>query len=408
VEINRIKLLKFVHTFDIGGTERHVVNLAQRLDRDQFDLSFGCLYKTGPFLKDVERLQIPVEHYHVASLRSGRALKEGLRCAGQIRSNGIDIVHTYGFYPNMFAIPAASLAGASAIVASIRDTGDICTPKQCRMQKLVCHFADCILVNAEAIRQKLIADGYKGAKIKVIKNGIDLSRFEKAHDQGKLRYEYRLSPDAPLVMMLARLSVVKGIEYFLEAAAITAQRFENARFLIVGDLKDDHHDYRETLKRQADRLGLARRVIFTGFRLNVAEVLAEATVSVLPSLAEGLSNTLLESMAAGLPIVATSVGGNPEVVEDGATGLLVPPRDSDALARAISRLLAHAEMARRFGAAGRQRVARHFSLERMTQDTEGLYRQLLETARRRTASANGDGRFSRRWHRSRNPLRAPR
>jgi glycosyltransferase involved in cell wall biosynthesis len=405
VEINRIKLLKFLHTFDIGGTERHVVNLAERIDREQFDLSFGCLYKTGPFLKDIERMQIPIEHYPVPSLRSGRALREGLRCAGRIRSHGIDIVHTYGFYPNMFAIPAASLAGASAIVASIRDTGDICTPKQCRVQKLVCHFADRILVNAEAIRQKLIADGYNGAKIKVIKNGIDLSRFEKIRDQGRLRSEYRLPANAPLVMLLARLSAIKGIEYFLEAAVITARRFENARFLIVGDLKDDPA-YRATLKRFADRLGLGRRVIFTGFRLNVAEVLAEATVSVLPSLAEGLSNTLLESMAAGLPIVATRVGGNPEVVEDGATGLLVPPRDASALAQAISRLLAHGEMARRFGDAGRRRVARHFSLERMTQDTEGLYRELLEAARQRTV--NPDGRFARRWQRSRNILRTPR
>lgn len=405
MEINRIKLLKFLHTFDIGGTERHVVNLAERIDREQFDLSFGCLYKTGPFLKDIERMKIPIEHYPVPSLRSGRALREGLRCAGRIRSHGIDIVHTYGFYPNMFAIPAASLAGASAIVASIRDTGDICTPKQCRVQKLVCHFADRILVNAEAIRQKLIADGYNGAKIKVIKNGIDLSRFEKIRDQGRLRCEYRLPANAPLVMLLARLSVIKGIEYFLEAAVITARRFENARFLIVGDLKDDPA-YRATLKRYADRLGLGRRVIFTGFRLNVAEVLAEATVSVLPSLAEGLSNTLLESMAAGLPIVATRVGGNPEVVEDGATGLLVPPRDSGALAQAISRLLAHAEMARRFGDAGRRRVARHFSLERMIQDTEGLYRELLEAARQRTV--NPDGRFAGRWQRSRNMLRTPR
>jgi glycosyltransferase involved in cell wall biosynthesis len=242
-----------------------------------------------------------------------------------------------------------------------------------RVHKFVCRRADCVLVNAEAIRRQLIASGYNGEKIQVIKNGIDLTPFAGNGDSGKIRYEFGISPSAPLIVVLSRLSWYKGIEYFLEAAAQVSKRFEAARYLIVGGFKDDPN-YIASLKRQAIRLGLGRRVIFAGFRLDVPDVLADADLSVLPCHSgEGLSNALLESMAAGLPIVATTVGGNPEVVEEGATGLLVPPRDGEALGRSISLLLADSEMARRFGRAGRERAAKHFSIERMIRETENFY-----------------------------------
>jgi len=376
MKTNRIKLLEFLTTFHIGGTERHVVNLVRRLDTMKFDIGMGCLNKTGPFLKDIERMQIPVEEYTIGSLRSRRAFQEQLRCARSIRAQGIDIVHTYGFYSNVFAVPAAKLGGARHVIASVRDTLEF-PPVQRAVHKLVCRFADHILVNADVIRQRLIAEGYNGEKIHVIKNGIDLSRFTQKTESGKLRQELGLYPTAPVVVVLARLSKVKGIEYFLEAAAAVAKRCEEARFLIVGDLKDDPA-YKASLKRQAIRLGLGRRVIFTGFRLDVPELLAEATISVLPChTGEGLSNSILESMAAGLPIVATTVGGNPELVDDGRTGILVPPRDAGALAGAISLLLSDADMARRFGAAGRERALKEFSLERMVRTTENFYLSLM-------------------------------
>ena len=408
MEINRIKLLKFLHTFEIGGTERQVVTLARKLDPAKFDLSMACFYRTGPFLQDIERRRIPLTEYEVRSLRSAAAFKEALRCAGDLRRERTEIVHAYGFYSNVFAIPAARLAGVPVVIGSIRDTLDS-PPLQRHVHKMVCRLADCVLVNAEVIKERLVAEGYNGAKIEVIKNGIDLSRFARRNEDCKVRLEFGLPPAAPLVVVLARLSRFKGIEYFLQAAAIVAKRFDEARFLVVGDLIYDPA-YRSELKRQAVRLGLGKRVIFTGFRLDVPEVLSEASISVLPChSAEGLSNSLLESMAVGLPVVATTVGGNPEVVDEGRTGILVPPREAEALAQAISLLLANPEKARRFGAAGRERVARHFSLDRMAQDTEALYMKLLEAAGWRTSAANPQRVFpKRRWYRSRNLLRAPR
>ena len=135
--------------------------------------------------------------------------------------------------------------------------------------------------------------------------------------------------------------------------------------------------YQQVLERQARRLGIADRVRFTGFRLDVPALLAASTVSVLPSLSEGLSNTVLESMAAGIPVVTTSVGGTPEAVTDGETGLLVVPRDPPALARAIGRVLDDPDLARRLGENARDRIERQFSLERMARTTEDLYRALV-------------------------------
>jgi glycosyltransferase involved in cell wall biosynthesis len=166
-------------------------------------------------------------------------------------------------------------------------------------------------------------------------------------------------------------------------------RIPRAKFLIIGD-NSFEPQYREELKQQVVTLGLQDHVIFTGFRLDVPDILSSLAVSVLPSVSgEGLSNSLLESMAAALPVVATNVGGTPEVVVDGETGLLVPCRDSAALAEAICRVLLTPGLRQTFGQAGRRRVLDHFSNERMIRTVERLYEELLETRRRKPAAASG-------------------
>jgi glycosyltransferase involved in cell wall biosynthesis len=166
---------------------------------------------------------------------------------------------------------------------------------------------------------------------------------------------------------------MKGVEYFIDAAAILAQRFADVRFLVAGDGAS-----RGDLEDRARRLGLGSRIVFTGFRSDVRELLSEAAISVLPSLSEGTSNTLLESMAAGIPVIATQVGGNPEVIEDGVSGLLVPPRDSSAIAAAVSRLLSDEKLASQLGQAGMRRVSDLFSLSGSIHQTEHLYQRLVE------------------------------
>ena len=385
---NRIKLLKFVPNFGVGGTERQFANLALALDPSRFELSFACLRRWGKYLDVLEPWQRTMAEYKIQSLYYPHSFAQQLRLARSLRRDRIQILHTYNFYANVFAIPAAWLAGVAVIVASIRETGAYLTPMQKRVQKFVCRYADCVLVNADAVKQWLLAQGYRREQIVVIRNGIDLSRFVTRNGSGQLRQELGLPARAPLVAVLARLNQMKGIEYFLEAAAVIAGRCPDARFLIVGsnliprdDTAVEDVAYRRALESSVVRLGLDGRVVFTGMRLDVPEILSALSVSVLPSLSEGLSNTLLESMAAGVPVVATRVGGNPEIVEEGVTGFLVPPRDPAALAKAVCQLLENPELASRFGQAGRQRVVECFSLERMVRETERLYLSLLNQAR---------------------------
>lgn len=388
--MQRIRLMKFLTLFGFGGTERQVTTFVRMLDRSRFDPRFACLKRWGHFLDDIERVcQIPVTEYRISSLYKPGTLWQQYRFAGEMRRHRTQIVHSYNFYANTFAVPAAKLAGVPVVIASVRDTGMNITPARMHVHKLVCRFADCILVNAEAVRDWLIKEGWQAEKITVIRNGIDLSTFTRTHGAAGLRQEFGIPAHAPIVLVLARLAPQKGIESFLNAAAAVHRRFPDTRFLIVGatfshdrenkgEIKQDE-TYPQALRAQAERLGLGDRVIFTGYRSDVPSLLSQVSVSVLPSLSgEGLSNTILESMAVGTPVVATTVGGNPEIIEDRISGLLVPPRDPDALAQAISAVLKDGELATRLGRAAKRRVTELFSRERMVRETQDLYMQLLE------------------------------
>lgn len=378
----KVRLLQFVTDFNIGGTERQVLNLALGLDSSRFELHMACFRRQGKLAQELEGQGLPFSEYGIGRLWGPQTFRQQLRFLLYLKRRRIQIVHTYGFYPNVFAIPAAAVARRAVIIASIRDTGVLLTPARKRVQKLACRPADCIVANAEAVRQWLISEGYDPKKITVIQNGIAVSRFVRRNGNGKLHQELGLPSGSPLVAVLSRLNQLKGVQHFLEAARLAAERSPQVRFLILGD-----GTYRGELERYAALLGLGERVVFTGFRTDVPEVLSEVSVSVLPSFSEGLSNVLLESMAAGVPVVATRVGGNPEVVQDGVTGFLVPPGNPEALAHAIRQVLENPELASRFGCAGKQRVMEQFSLQRMVEKTQRLYVNLLDRCKGRKAGS---------------------
>jgi glycosyltransferase involved in cell wall biosynthesis len=381
-----IRLLKFLAWIAIGGSERQVLNIRHGIDASRFDLHLGCF---GCFDEQiaVDLSGTPLEIYKIKKLYGIRTVKECLRLASYLRHNRIDIVHAYNFYGNVFALPAARLAKVPVVLASIRDTGEYWTTRQRAVNKIVCRLADRIIVNAEAIKRGLVLEGYRPERITVIPNGIICPPLKNSHERA-LHQEFGLSPDDVLIGVVSRIARLKGLEYFLAAAPDVIARIPQAKFLIIGD-NSFNPQYREELKEQVVRLGLQNRVIFTGFRLDVPKILSSLAVSVLPSISgEGLSNSLLESMAAAVPVVATNVGGNPEVVVDGVTGLLVPSKDPAALAQAICRVLLTPGLRQTFGQAGRRRVLEQFSNERMIRTVERLYGELLDASRRKPATVS--------------------
>lgn len=370
------RILKVVPTLMCGGTENQFMTLGRLLDRSRFELEFACLRRWGPFVKELAQLQIPLHEYQVTTFRSVQALAQQARLARHIARRGIDIVHAYNFYGNVFAVPPARLV-APVVIASIRDRAPYLTPMQKRVQRYACQFADCVLVNADAVKDWLIGEGYDPANIVVIRNGVDLARFDGRPAGERIRAEFGLAPGTPLVTVVSRLTRLKGLEYFLEAAAALKPRYPQARFLLVGETSPHDRQYLTELKDLAAAYGVADRVIFTGLRSDVPALLGAADVAVMPSLNEALSNVLLESMAAAAPLVATRVGGTPEAVIDGQTGLLIEPGDAGAITRAVARLLDDRELATRLGGAARHLIATRFSVEQMVRSTEQLYTELL-------------------------------
>jgi L-malate glycosyltransferase len=380
--VTTARVLNVVPTLMCGGTENQFMTLARMLDRMRFDVEFACLRRWGGFVDELLARNIPLTEYPVSTFRSLAAVAQQARLTRHIRRRRIQIVHAYNFYGNVFATPPARLV-APVVIASIRDRAPYLTRMQKRVQRYACQFADCILVNADAVKEWLIADGYDASKIAVIRNGVDLTRFDNLPPRVNLRRELGLPDDTPLVGVVSRLTRLKGLEHFLEAAAIVRARMPAVRFLVAGETSPMDRDYLRELQEYAVRCGVAEHVIFTGIRADVPAVLASLTVSVMPSLNEALSNVVLESMAAGAPTVATRVGGTPEAVGDGVTGILIPPADSVAMADAIVHVLSNPQLAAHLGCAARARIADHFSVRRMVRATEDLYTDLLERKQRK-------------------------
>ena len=383
----RIRVLKVVPTLRYGGTERQFMTLSASLDPGRFEVNLACLRPGGGLAAEAVRHGLPVDTYDIGPFHSARTLALQARFARDIARRRIDVVHAYNFYGNVFALPPARLAGAPVVLASIRDCGPYLTPMQLRVQRLMCRAATRVVVNAGAVRDWLVADGYDPGRIVVIPNGVDLERFRAPIDRAGVRGSLGLPPHVPLVTVVSRVTRLKGLEEFICAASMLSEMHPRARFVVAGEPAPGDEGYLASLRRLAARLGVDDRVVFAGLRHDVPALLGASAVAVMPSLNEAMPNALLEAMAAGTPTVATRVGGTEEAMTDGATGLLVPPGDAKALGSAICRMLDEPVLATAFGNAARRRIEQRFSLERMVSDTEQLYLDLLRQRTMRKQAA---------------------
>jgi glycosyltransferase involved in cell wall biosynthesis len=281
-----------------------------------------------------------------------------------------DVVQTYGFYSNLPGLLAAYGAGVPVRIAGRRELGDLSSAAQRRLDRWVWRLAQHVVVNADAVRRQLVAvDGVAPEKVVVIRNGVNIRKWPPP-DHG------RADGGNALVGMVAHFREQKDHTTFLRAAKEVLRVAPGVRFWLVGS-----GALEQATREYACQLGLASSVEFLG--LLEGEALGAAVgrfgVSVLTSKNnEGLPNAVLESMAVGIPVVATAVGGVPEIVEDGVTGYLVPPEAPAALADRVICLLKDPSGAGRMGAAGRRKIEREFGIERMVDEFHGLYRARLK------------------------------
>ena len=210
---------------------------------------------------------------------------------------------------------------------------------------------------------------------------MDTQKFSPLVDGAGARMQYGIAPQCPLIGMVGNLCPGKGQEHFLEAAPLILRRYPQSKLVIVGARLENRRAFWEALQRQAARLQLGRDVIFTGRRSDVPQLLGAITVFVQPSESESCSMTTLEACACGRPVVATAVGGTPEIVEDGVTGILIEPREPAQIARAVLRLLEAPDAAREMGLAAARRMQERFSLEACVETHARMYDAVAQRAR---------------------------
>jgi glycosyltransferase involved in cell wall biosynthesis len=338
----------------VGGQEQLLVEFARHADRDRFDLCFVSLTDRGRLADQIEAHDWPVLTLHEpAGLRPGI----GVRLARLFRRERIDVIHTHDERPLIYGSLAACMAPVRRHVHTRHGPRAEITRGQKWLIRLASWGTSEFVCVSEDAGRVAAAQGVSVGRIRTVWNGIDLTKFGYTGPR----------PGGPAVLVV-RLSPVKDVETLLRATALAVAGESDFRVEIAGD-----GPCLPALRQLTKELRLEEHVRFLGEVRDVPTLLARASLLVLSSVSEGVSLTLLEGMARGLPSVATRVGGNPEVVADGGTGLLVPPRDPARLADAMLCLWRDPELGRRMGQAGRHRVEAHFDVRRMVACYEAKY-----------------------------------
>ena len=373
-----ISLFLMVNTFETGGSERQFTVLAQTIGAPAFQLHLGCVSHRGPLAEHFGDVpQFPLG----GSLFGWKSLRTRFNLSRHLRHYRVQVAHAFDFYANLTLIPAARFARVPVVIGSHRQLGDLMTPAQFRAQAAAFRWCDAIVCNSQAAAARLIASGLAPDKIAVIGNALPAEAFAAAPAVLPKR------PGVLRVGMIARMNHrYKNHSGFLRIAAQihrnrAHQSMPDAEFVLVGD-----GPLRPELENEASSLGLGSSAIFLGDRQDMPAVLASLDVAVLTSDSESLSNVILEAMAAGLPVVAFSVGGNSELVND-QRGALVAAGNENDFANAILRLLSDAHLREHQGNNARRLVEKNFSLDRVRRRYEDLYLTLLEKKGRRKPTA---------------------
>lgn len=371
-----IRIAYIIDHLRVGGAQGHLVELVRGLDSDRYAPEmWTATSQPGDLAPVFERAGIPVRSFGIDStMLSPRTVAAAYRVARDLRGRGVQIAHGYLFEGNFLASLVGTIGRLPVTLVSKRSLDRYGRLDRRLAAWLSNRFADRVLVNAAAVGDIVAEHEWcPRSRMTLIPNGVALP----AGGEGAAPLSQEVDPrgDGPLIGMVGRLSWKKGYEFAIEAAARVVARLPHARFDIVGDgpLRDD-------LVARAESAGLGQAMRFLGQRRDVPDLMRRFDCFVLSSVIEGMPNALLEAMALGRPVVTTSAGGSAEVVVDGESGLVVPPRDAAALADAVCRVLSDPALAARLGANARRRVRERYSLEAMWAEFDALYVRELTRA----------------------------
>lgn len=356
----------------LGGAERHVLHLAAGLRQRGYHAGIACLFREGKLASEVRKEQIP---FVCLGIREGWRATTPHQIFLWLRSIPIDILHTYLFGFHFFAGLPARLSGVPVVLSSRREVPLWQRLRHRWVENLGNLFVDGVTCCSEAVRTwTLQKESIQPKKVFTIYNGVDIERFTQASRASMIREELGIPKDAVLIGTVANFAFEKGYPCLLEAAERILRSDPNVWFLFVGS-----GPLEKEIKEQVQRLSGSERMVITGSRSDIPDLIGAMDIFVLSSVIEGFPNVLLEALAMSRPVVATRVGGVPELIDSGEDGILVPPKDGEALAEAIGFLLRNPQKARALGIRGAEKVRRSFTLERMIDQYESFYLSLFRS-----------------------------
>ena len=376
----RPRILQFLCTDIRAGVAEHVISLVTRLEKHGF-----ASYIAAPpaLLRQIAGdLSATSVRLIAADMSSPLDFREAARLVRIFRQERIDLLHCHLVIASFCSSPEARLAGVKAVIETCHGRETWREGKWLKgsfwFDRQIGRLLDQYIAVSDAVARHLRdSKRIPASKITVIRNGRDLSRFRPAFpgERARLRSLLGLCEEDRAALVLGRLSEEKGQGLAIEALSSLATRWPGLRLLLVGDGPCETE-----LRKRAEDLGVSSRIRFMGFRADTAQLLRAADLVVMPSLSEGLPLVAVEALATARAVVATRVGGTPEVITDGETGLLVRP-DAVKLAAAIERVLADPALANQLGSRGRKFIEEHFDIERQVEQTASLYRGLLGSSR---------------------------
>lgn len=377
-------VLQLIDSFHQGGSERQALQLTRLLSESgRFKVHLACLNPEGSLRATIEDLNLgEIPTFPLTSFYDRNAVRQLRRSVQWLKLSRIDILHTHDFYTNVFGMAGGALGRVPVRVASMRETAGMRNARQKQVQRVAYSLAHHIVANSNAVRERLIAEGTRAENVTVVYNGLDLKRLATPASRSEALSELGLQADEGrprrFISIVANMRhEVKDYPMFLRSARRVKEVVPDAAFLLAGE-----GELSESLRGLAMELGIQGSTFFLGRCENVAELLSISEICVLSSKAEGFSNSILEYMSAGRPVVATDVGGAREVVSEGETGYLVPSGDDAMMAARLIALLGDTESALRMGAKGRKVVEEKFSCDAQLARTEDLYDRLLSKRRR--------------------------
>jgi len=362
---------------DIGGCQRDLTKLALGIDRDRFEPHVGCFRFTGVRIEELRQNGIPIVHFPVYSFRSPQALNAARLIGRYIREHGIQLIHTFDVPTTVFGAPVARYYKAPAFVSSQLSFRNLYSGFFQRLLRVSDRLSDRIVINCQAVGRDLERRGVSRDQLYLCYNGVDTSVF---HPGGGARPGPLAGADL-VVGVAAGLRPEKGLDVLIRAFAAITPSDRNSKLLILGDgpLRDD-------LDQLANDLGVRSHVIFQPGSSDVEEWLRATDIFVLPSHSESFSNALLEAMACGCCVIGSRVGGTPELIHEGETGLLFEADDADDLAAKLRLAMDDAALRTRLSAAAVSYTHNTLSVKRFVERLEDLYADRIDAARSRRAA----------------------